>query len=57
MAEVAELLIPPEIPDIHSSDESEADITLEEKIDEGENEGHKQVRIDRNRRKVKNKAR
>ena len=59
MAEVTELLTPPEIPDIHSSDESEANITPEEKTDEGESKGHKQAKMNRNKRRVsrKNKAR
>ena len=49
MAEVTELLVPPKVPDVHSSDESETNITLDEKTNEGETEEHKQARINRNK--------
>ena len=58
MADITELpLIAPEIPDIRSSDESEGNISLDEKTDENEDEDQRQARLKRNKRKLGRKNR
>lgn len=49
MAEVAEIEEPPKAPEVHSSYESEGEITPEEGTETDEGEEQKQTRIARNR--------